>query len=153
MHFWSWMEHYFLREAFFNQPMQMDPTLTLILYHSVQFSSVTESCSTLCDPMDCSTPGSPVLHHLPELGHVHVQWVSNPIQPSCPLSSLLLLPSIFPRTRVFSNESALHIRWPQYWSFSFRSKIELLIFSPSANGNSVLPTVRAKNRGEFFLFR
>ena len=49
----------------------------------------------------------------------HVHWVSDAIQPSHPLSSLLLLPSIFPSIRVFSNESALHITWPKYWSFSF----------------------------------
>ena len=87
MHFWSWMEYYFLREAFFNQPMQMDPTLTLILYHSVQFSSVTESCSTLCDPMDCSTPGFPVHHQVPELAQTHVHQGGDAIQPPHPLSS------------------------------------------------------------------
>ena len=48
-----------------------------------------------------------------------VHRVSDAIQPSLPLSSLLLLPSIFPSIRVFSNESVLHIRWPKYWSFSF----------------------------------
>ena len=49
--------------------------------------SVAPSCSTLCDPMDCSTPGVPVLHHLPELAQIHVHWVGDAIQPSCPLSS------------------------------------------------------------------
>ena len=61
----------------------------------------------------------PVHHQLPEYVQTHVQQVSDPIQPSCPLSSPLLLPSIFPRIRVFSNESFLCIRWPKYWSFSF----------------------------------
>ena len=72
--------------------------------------------------MDCSTPGFPVLHHLPELAQTHVQWDSDAIQPSHPLflcCPLLLLPSIFPSITVFSNESALCIRWPKYWSFSF----------------------------------
>ena len=69
--------------------------------------------------MDCSTPGLPVHHQLPEFTQTHVHWVSDAIQPSHPLSSLLLLPSVFPSTRVFSNESALHIRWLMYWSFSF----------------------------------
>ena len=54
---------------------------------SVQFSSVTQSCPTSCDPMDCSTPGFPVHHQLPELTQTHVHWVSDAIQPSYPLSS------------------------------------------------------------------
>ena len=64
-------------------------------------------------------PGLPVHHQLPEFTQTHVHWVSDAIQPSHPLSSLLLPPSIFPSIRVFSNESALCIRWPKYWSFSF----------------------------------
>ena len=87
--------------------------------YSVQFSSVTQSCPTLCDPMNCSTPGLPVHHQLPEFTQTHVHWVGDAIQPSHPLLSRLLLPSIFPSIRVFSNESALRIRWPKYWSFSF----------------------------------
>ena len=69
--------------------------------------------------MDCSMPGLPVLHYLLELAQTHVHWVGDAIQPSHPLSPLLLLPLIFPGIRVFSNESALLIRWPKYWSFSF----------------------------------
>ena len=83
------------------------------------FSTVAQLCPTLCNPMDCSTPGFPVHHQLPEFVQTHVQQVRDPIQPSCPLSSPLLLPSIFPSIRVFSNESVLCIRWPKYWSFSF----------------------------------
>ena len=83
-----------------------------------QFSSVTQQCSTLCDPIDCRRLGLPVHHQLPELTQTHVHWVSDAIQPSHPLSSPLLLLSIFSSTRVFSNESALCIRWPKYWSFS-----------------------------------
>ena len=69
-------------------------------------------------PTDCSIQGFPVLHHLLELSLTHVHWVSDAIQPSCPLSSpspAFNLSSI----RVFYNESALCIRWPKYWSFSF----------------------------------
>ena len=77
---------------------------------SVQSISVTQSCVMLCNPMDCSTPGFPVHHQLLELTQTHVHWVSDTIQPSYSLSSLLLLPSIFPSIRVFWNESALHIR-------------------------------------------
>ena len=85
----------------------------------VQFSSVAQLCMTLCDPMGCSTPGFPVHHQLLEFSQTRVHWVGNAIQPSYPLSSLFLLPSIFPSIRVFSNESVLHFRWPKYWSFSF----------------------------------
>ena len=66
-------------------------------------------------------PGLPVHHQLPWLTQTHVHRVSDAIQPSHPLSSLLLLPSIFPSIRVFSNESILHIRWQTYWSFHFNS--------------------------------
>ena len=69
-------------------------------------------------PVNRSTPGLPVHHQLSESTQTHVHWVSDAIQPTHPLSSPLL-PSIFPSIRVFSNESALHIRWPKYWSFSF----------------------------------
>ena len=86
----------------------------------VQFSSVAQLCPTLCNPMDCSTPGLPFHHQLLEFTQTHVHWVGDAIQPSHPLSSLLLPPSIFPSIRVFSNESVLRIRRPQYWSFSFR---------------------------------
>ena len=88
-------------------------------YFTVQFSSVTQSCLTLSDPMDCSTPGLPVHHQLPELAQllsIESVMPSNHLILCCPL---LLLPSIFPSIRVFSNESVLCIRWPKYWGFSF----------------------------------
>ena len=88
-----------------------------VLDYSVQFSC--SACPTLCDPMNCSTPGLPVHHQLPELTQTHVHRVDDAIKPSHPLSPLLLLPSIFPSIRVFSNESVLLIGWPKYWSFSF----------------------------------
>ena len=80
--------------------------------------SVTQSCPTFCDPTDCSKPGFPVLYYLPQFAQTHVHWVSNAIQPSHPLSPFLLLPSIFPSIRVFPNEPALHIKWPEYRNFS-----------------------------------
>ena len=86
---------------------------------SAQFSSVTQSCLTLCDPMDCSTPGLPIYHKLPEFIQTHVHRVGDAIQPSHPLSSPSPPPSMFPSIRAFSSESVLHIRWPKYWSFSF----------------------------------
>ena len=81
--------------------------------------SVPQLFLTLCNPIECSTPGFPVLHHLPELAQTHVHQVvmpSNHLILCCPL---LLLPSIYPNIRDFLNELALHIRWPKYWSFSF----------------------------------
>ena len=81
--------------------------------------SVAQSCSTLFDPMNCSTPGLLVHHQLPDFTQTHVHRVSDAIQPSHPLRPLLLLPPIPPSIRVFSNESTLLMRWPKYWSFSF----------------------------------
>ena len=90
----------------------------------VQLSSVAELYLNLCNFMDCSTPGFLVHYQLPELAQTHIHLVSDAIQPSHPLSPLLLLPSNFPSIRVFSNESVLYIRWPKYWSFSISSSNE-----------------------------
>ena len=81
-------------------------------------SSATQSCLTPCNPMDCSTPGLPVPHHLPEFAQVHVHCTDDPSSQLI-LCHALLLPSIFSSIRVFPNESALRIKWPKYWSFSF----------------------------------
>ena len=86
---------------------------------SVQYSSVAQSYPTLCDPMNCSTPGLPVLHQLLEFTQTHVHWVGDAIQPSHPLSSPSPPTSNLSQHQGLSNESALHIRWPKYWSFSF----------------------------------
>ena len=109
-----------------------------IVLHSVsffffQFSSVDQSCPTLCDPMNCSTPGLLVYHQLrspPKLMSIELVMPSNHLI----LCRSLLPPSIFPSIRALSNESALRIRWPKYWSFSFS-------ISPS-NEYSVLITLR-----------
>ena len=86
---------------------------------SDKITSVAQSCPTLCDPMNRSTTGLPVHHQLPESTQTHVlEWVM-PSNHLILCHPLLLLPSIFPSIKVFSNESALHIRWPKYWSFSF----------------------------------
>jgi len=93
--------------------------LPLLLHPGQQGCSVAQSCLTPCNPMDCSTPGLPVLHQLPELLKlVSIKSVmpSNCFVLCCPL---LFLPSVFPIVRVFSTESVLLIRWPKYWSFSF----------------------------------
>ena len=91
---------------------------SIITTNSSHFSSVAQSCPILCDPMNCSTPGLPVHHQLPEFTQTHVHRVSDAIQPSHPLSSPSP-PQIPLSIRVFSNESTLHMRWPKYWSFSF----------------------------------
>ena len=87
--------------------------------NSIQFSSVAQSFLTLCYPMDCRTPGFLVHHQPPEIAQTVVHRVSDAIQPSHPLLSLLLMPSVFPSIGVFFSESVLCIRWPKYWSFIF----------------------------------
>ena len=79
--------------------------------------SVTKSCLTLCDPTDCSMPGFPVFHYLPEFAHTHVHRVGDANH--LILCHPLLLPSVLPSIRVFSSELTLCVRWPKYWSFSF----------------------------------
>ena len=92
---------------------------SLLSPFSVQFSSVAQSCPTLCNLMNCSTPGFPVHHQLQSLLKL------TPIKLVIPSNHLILChplflpPSIFPGIRVFSNESVICIRWPKYWSFSF----------------------------------
>ena len=83
-----------------------------------QFSSVAQSCLTLCNPMNCSKPGLPVHHQLPEFTLTHVHRVGDAIQPSHPQSSPSPSAPIPPSIRVFSNESTLCMRWPKYWSFN-----------------------------------
>ena len=80
--------------------------------------SVTQSCPTLCDPMNRSTPGLPVHHQLPEFTQTHIHRVGDAIQPSYPLSSPSP-PAPNPSQHHSSNESTLCMRWPKYWSFSF----------------------------------
>ena len=85
---------------------------------SVQFSSVAQSCLTLCDPMNCSTPGLPVHHQLPSSPKL---MCIESVMPSSHLilcRPLLLLPPVPPSIRVFSSESILRMRWPKFWSFS-----------------------------------
>ena len=84
----------------------------------VQFSSVTQSCPTLCDPIDCRMSGSSVLRCLPEFAQNYVHWVSDAIQPSHPLSSPYPPDFHLSQMRVFSKESVICIRWPKYWSYS-----------------------------------
>ena len=94
---------------------------------STAFGSVAKSCVTLCNPMECSTPGFPVLHCLPEFAQAHVHWVSNAIQPFDPLlspSPPALSLSQHQCLFIRANELAFHIRWTKYWSFSNSSSNE-----------------------------
>ena len=109
---------------------------------SVQFSSVVQSCLTLCNPMNCSTPGFPVHNHSRSLPK---PMSNDSVMPSNHLilcHPLLLLPSILPSIKVFSNESALRIRWPKYWRFSFNispSNVSSVQFSHSVVSDSLRP--------------
>ena len=94
-------------------------------------NSVAQSCPILCDPMDCSMPGCPVHHQLPELAQTHVHRIGDAIHHlilCVPFSSCLQSPSI----RVFSNESVLHTRWSEHWSFS-------LSIRPSNEHSGLIP--------------
>ena len=104
--------------------------------YTVQFSSVAPSCPTLCEPMDCSTPGLPVHHQLPEFTQTHVHWVGDAIQPSHPLSS----PSppaynLSQHQGLFKQVSSSH-HVAKYWSFSFSWNFT---FSPSNKYSWVFP--------------
>ena len=96
---------------------------------------LTQSCPTLCNPVNCSAPGFPVLHHLREHAQTHVHWVGDITQPSRPLSSPSPPAFSLFLHQISSSESALLIRWPEYWSFSISPSSEysgLIFFSIDA---------------------
>ena len=118
---------------------------------SVQFSSVTQSCPTLCDPMNRSMPGLPVHHQVLEFRLTSIESV----MPSSHLilcRPLLLLPPIPPSIRVLSNESALCMRWPKYWSLLF-----LLWLHPFILSGVISPLISCSILGTYwpeeFLFQ
>ena len=100
--------------------MEYRLTHSTFLLTAFQFSSVAQLCLTLCDPMDCSTSGFPVYHQLRKPTQTHVYCVGDAIQPSHPLSSPSPPALNLSQHQGLSNESALRIRWPKYWSFSFK---------------------------------
>ena len=114
-----------MTSAFGNNPSFSRSPLLLekkdfLIFQLLQFSLFAQLCLTLCDPMDCSMPGFLSITNsqsLLKLMSIELVMSSNHLILCHPL---LLLPSIFPNIRVFSNKSALCIRWPKYWSFSFR---------------------------------
>ena len=91
----------------------------ILFISSVQFSSVAQSCLTVCELVDDSTPGLSIHHQLTEFTQTRVHWVDDAIQQSPPLLSLSPPTFNLSHIRVFPNESVLHIMWPKYWSFSF----------------------------------
>ena len=95
-----------------------------IKIYSVQFSSVAQSCPTLCNPMNRSTPGPPVHHQLPEFTQIHVHRVGDATQPSHPLSSPSPPAFNLSQHSVFSNDSVLLIMCSKYWSFSISPSSE-----------------------------
>ena len=97
----------------------VDSAINLQIKKIYQFSSVSQLCLTLSNPMNCSTPGFPVHHQLLEFTQTLIHWVLMPSNHLFLCHPLLLPPSIIPSIRVFSNESALCMRWQKYWSFSF----------------------------------
>ena len=105
-------------------------SLSSLMTHGLTFSSVAQLYLTLCDPMDCSTPGFPV-HH-PELAQTHVHQVGDAIQPSHPLSSPSPPTFNLSQHQVFPSESVLHVRWPKNWSFNFS-------ISPSSEHPGLIP--------------
>ena len=120
-----WKNHTLKRCTFVGKVMSllfnMLSRLVVTFLPRSQFSSVTQSCPTLCNPMNRSTPDLPVHHQLPDFTQTHIHGVGDATQPSHPLSSPSPPAPIHPSIRVFSNESTLHMRLPKYWSFSFRS--------------------------------
>ena len=103
-----------------------------IYMYTYQFSSVAQSCPTLCDPMNLSTPGLPIHNQLLEFTQTHVHRVGDAIQPSHPLSSPSPFVLNLSQHQVFSNEPVLCIRQPKYWSFSFN-------ISPSNEYSGLIP--------------
>ena len=112
IHFWQKCRSILVEEGIFNKWCWNN------WISSVQFSSVAQSCPTLCNPMNCSMPGLPVHHHLPEFTQTHVHRVCDAIQPSHPLSSPSP-PAPNPSQHQSFPMSQLCMRWPKYWSFSF----------------------------------
>ena len=102
--------------------------------------SVAQLCPTIRDTMDCSIPVFPVLHYFPEFAQTHVHWVD----------PLLLMPSIFPGTKVFSNVLGLCIRWPKYWSFSLASVLPVNIQSWFPLGLTDLISLQSKGLSRVF---
>ena len=106
--------------------------------------SVAQSCPTLCDLMDCSTPGFPVYHHLPELAQTHVLELVMPSHHLILFHPLLLLPSIFPSIGVFSNQSVLHIRGQSIGSSALASVLPKNIQDWSPLGWTGLISLQSK---------
>ena len=101
--------------------------VVLLTYPENSCSSLAKSYLTLCNPMNCRMPDLAILHYLLEFAQTYVHWVSDAIQPSHLLLLLILWPSIFLSIRVFSKQTALHIRWKKYWTSASASVLPMNI--------------------------
>ena len=119
---------YILKQSIFSSIKDLYSKICLLLntivthrfgMTTVQFSSVAQWCLTLCNPMNCSTPGLPVHHQQQEFTQTRIHRGSDAIQPSHPLSSPSSPAPNLSQHQSLSNESTLHMRWPKHWSFSF----------------------------------
>ena len=113
-----WRNRKTLQEEFRWPSFHLELYTSAVKYYDCH-RSVTKLCPTLCDPMDCSTPGFPVLHHLLEFAQIPVHWVSDAIQHLILCHPLLILPSIFPSSRVFSIFSILWLAYDDRWKMYF----------------------------------
>ena len=117
--------------------------LLLSIPHSTAVHSL--SCPAVCDPMNCSTPGFPVLHYLIEFAQIYFHWIGDAIQHLTPCHPLLFLPSIFPSIRVFSNEPALRIRWANIGASTSASVLPMNIQGWFPLGLTGLISLQSKN--------
>ena len=122
---------YYSHHRHYTQMLSLSLPLYLLSQTSanliLQFSSVAQSCPTLCDPMNHSSPGLPVQHQLPECTQTNFHWISDAIQPSHPLSSPSPSALNLSQHQSLFSESVLRIRWPNYWSFSFSTVLPVNI--------------------------
>ena len=124
--------------------------MLVTVFSSVQFSSVAQSCPTLCDPMNHSTPGLPGHHQLPEPTQTQSTELVMPSRHLILCHPLLLLPPIPPSIRVFSNESTLSVRWPKYWSLASASVLPMNTQDWSPLGWTGWISLQPKELSRFF---
>ena len=110
------MSHYLKQ---FHVTKKLHLYIVCLCFHTLCCFSVTQLCPALCEPVDCSMPGIPVLHHIPEVAQTHVHWVGDAIQTSCPVISFLSCLQPFPASESFPISWLFASGAPKFWSFSF----------------------------------
>ena len=124
--------------------MKSELQIIYLYLNHIQFSSVTQSCPTLCHRMDCSTPGFPVHHQLPELAQTHVHRVGDAVQPSHPLLSPSPPTFNHSQHQGLFQKLVLRIRWPKYWSFSYSISLPINIRDWFPSGLTGLISLKSK---------